>query len=199
MHLHHYLYRKWLRPYRSEIEYGQFLARVILTKPTCLSEETCSQPMMDLVRALSSNVCARANIAQNTAKALEEPAWREVPDQQFYIRQPLFGAVAVAIRAKHYTQEVTDVGSIPVLIVRTGVEEGLSAPITLDSISEDSRIAVLPGSDGEISAVETSLEAAVDFLMDLEQREIAAFGLRPDPVESTRNLQCGYPRVEKLE
>lgn len=211
MHLHHYLYRKWFRPYRSEIEYGQFLARIIPTKPTRLPEKTCSQPIVDLVRALSFSVCTRADKAQDAAKALKDldpeeqynklyqPPDREgqtsaqiIHHQQFFIRQPLFGAVAIAIRAKHYTQEVSDIGVIPVLIVRTGVEDGLSAPIRLDSISENLRICVLSGSDGEISAVETSLETAVSFLMDLEQREIAAFGLRPDPVESTRNLENGY-------
>ncbi|ROW01627.1 hypothetical protein VSDG_02066 [Cytospora chrysosperma] len=186
MHLHHYLYRKWFRPYRSEIEYGQFLARLILTKPTCLPEETCSQPIVDLVRAQSSSLCARVDSAHDAA--LEDP---RVRNQQFFIRQPLFGAVAIAIRAKQFPQEVSDLGSLFALIVRTGVEDGLSAPISLDSISEDSRVAVLSGSDGEISAVETSLDTAVSFLMDLEQREIAAFGLRPDPVESTRNLNCG--------
>lgn len=31
--LQNYLYKKWFRPYRSDIEYGQFLGRIIVTKP----------------------------------------------------------------------------------------------------------------------------------------------------------------------
>lgn len=82
--------------------------------------------------------------------------------------------------------------STSVLIARTGIEHGLSAPISSDSIFADMRTNVLCDEKNEITAVETSLERAVDFLMELEQREIAAFGLRPDPVESTRNMEIGY-------
>lgn len=51
---------------------------------------------------------------------------------------------------------------------------------------------VLLRDDGEISALKITLEAAVACLLDLEQREISAFGLRPDPVESTKGLESGY-------
>lgn len=100
--------------------------------------------------------------------------------------------MAVVIRGEHYTTEVCDFGRLPVHIVRTRVEDGLSAPITFDSIPEDQREGVVCENGVEISAIETTLETAVSFLMDLEQREIAAFGLQPDPVESTRNLENGF-------
>ncbi|KAJ3550126.1 hypothetical protein NM208_g150 [Fusarium decemcellulare] len=48
------------------------------------------------------------------------------------------------------------------------------------------------------------LGVAVDFVLALEQREVAAIGPQPDPVESTKNMQDGcffsldsYPRAMK--
>jgi hypothetical protein len=82
-----------------------------------------------------------------------------------------------------------DIGQLSVLVIRTGVEEGLSAPISFDPIAHQIS-AFSHGSHGE-TAVETALDTAVDFVMDLEEREVAAFGLRPDPVASTRGLEDG--------
>lgn len=165
--------------------------------------------MVGLVKGLNASVCAGVDQTQNAAKALKGYARKTklhglagrlgynrsraqiIRDQHNFILQPLFRAVAVAIRVKNYTIEVSDIGRMPVLIVRTGIEDGLSAPITFESIAPYLGMVVSSGAKGVISAVETDLETAVGFLMDLEQREIAAFGLQPDPVESTRNLQSG--------
>jgi hypothetical protein len=41
--LHNYLYRTWFRPYRSEIDWGQFLAQVIRIHPGPSPHNTESQ------------------------------------------------------------------------------------------------------------------------------------------------------------
>ncbi|PNP40934.1 hypothetical protein TGAMA5MH_06800 [Trichoderma gamsii] len=63
-------------------------------------------------------------------------------------------------------------------MARTGVETGLSSPITFESIVDkiDEYI-------GE-NAVKTTLETAITFVMELEARETKVFGLQPDPVTS---------------
>lgn len=94
--------------------------------------------------------------------------------------------------------EDSNIEYLPRSIIRTGNEEGLSAPITFDPIAEDLRKGIVFGDKGEISAVETTLETAINFLMDLEQRAIAAFGLRPYPVESTRGLKSGFIDIPGL-
>ncbi|KAK0721172.1 hypothetical protein B0H67DRAFT_644322 [Lasiosphaeris hirsuta] len=43
----------------------------------------------------------------------------------------------------------------------------------------------------DIVVVETMLETAVSFVMNLKEREVAAFGLQPDPVASTKGLEDG--------
>ncbi|KUI56308.1 hypothetical protein VP1G_03749 [Cytospora mali] len=208
----YYVFRKWSRPYRSEIEYGRFLAKVIVPLPSRLPEETQPKDMVALVKGLNASVCAGVENTQNAARALNIYArktklyglagrlagWIEyersraqiIRDKNNFILQPLFRAVAIAIRVVHYDPKVI-IGRMPVLIVRTGIEDGLGAPINFDSIAPHLRMVVLSRAKGVISAVETDLETAVGFLMDLEQREIAAFGLRPDPLETTRDLQSG--------
>ncbi|KAK3939971.1 hypothetical protein QBC46DRAFT_314568 [Diplogelasinospora grovesii] len=229
--LENYLYHKWFRPYRSEIEYGQFLAAVIYPKPieSLPARERCSRPVVDLIRAMHSHTCTKVLAAQDrvrtggTGALAELMSWssadpgdqarlthltsrepeQHVRDLDFFILQPVFRAVAVAARTRDYEGENrSELGRVPVLVVRTGVEEGLSAPIDLDAIPEDKRKGVVTedgGPDGKIllSAVETDLDTAVAFLMGLEQREIAAFGLRPDPVESTRNLESGFTELTR--
>lgn len=72
------------------------------------------------------------------------------------------------------------VKGLPVTIIRTGVEDGLSAPIDFDSIADSSTVIKGLGA----GAVRTTLETAITFVMDLEARETTAFGLQPDPVTS---------------
>lgn len=98
----------------------------------------------------------------------------------------------VTICAKCYNSGVAGIEHLPVLVIRIGVEGGLSAPILFDGIIKESRKTVLLGSNGKVSAVETILQSAVDFLLGLEQHEIAASGLRPDPIKSTRNVENGF-------
>ena len=85
--------------------------------------------------------------------------------------QPSFRAVAVTIRTSAFTLETSDISTIPVLIVRTGIEAGLSAPINLGTIAEGDRTESTVDSQGSLSAVETTLRAAITFLITLEQRE----------------------------
>ena len=99
--------------------------------------------------------------------------------------QPSFRAVAVTIRTSAFTLETSDISTIPVLIVRTGIEAGLSAPINLGTIAEGDRTESTVDSQGSLSAVEITLGAAITFLIALEQREAAVFGIKPDVITST--------------
>ncbi len=89
-----------------------------------------------------------------------------------------------------------DIGQLKVLLIRTGVEQGLSASISFHPIAHE----ITGFSQGSIGGktaaiVETTLKTAVKFIMDLEERETVAFGLRPDPVASTKyreRFEDGY-------
>ncbi|KAH6964813.1 hypothetical protein EDB82DRAFT_437293, partial [Fusarium venenatum] len=117
--LHNYLYKMWFRPYRSEIERGQFITKALL----------------------------------------------------------------IVIPAKSYCNcsSIEDISTMTALILLTGENDGLSSPISFESVENEVEKVVIRGMHG----VRTRLEVAVDFAMFLEQREDAVFGPQPDPVAST--------------
>jgi hypothetical protein len=124
--------------------------------------------------------------------------WEPVHEQKFRIMQPLFRAVAIAIKQDDYSIAVPDIAQIPVLLIITGVEEGLSAPITFDSIAD--KISAHHKTKDSLQAAETNLATAVSFVMGLEKRELAAFGPRPDPAETCKDpsRSCLLGRGEAL-
>jgi hypothetical protein len=90
---------------------------------------------------------------------------------------PLFKAILMIVCTDEYNDEDRDtIGSFPVYLVRTGVEDGLSAPISFDSIS-----AKVEPQEAE-GTVKTKLDTAIDFVMALDAREEAAFGPQPNPL-----------------
>ncbi|KAJ6784483.1 hypothetical protein PWT90_05604 [Aphanocladium album] len=177
-----HIYDRWFRPYRSEIDRHQFLTKTIVPPPMSLPPQTCSLAMVDWVRRLHANFCARVEYTKSLYKSEEE----EQSGQQFYFMQPVFSAVAVALRTRQFTLEHEDVATLRVVVISTGREENLSAPVRLDSIPESEVLDVVHDPDDHIVAVETTLNAAITFLLALEKRETEAFGLIPDPVETTR-------------
>ncbi|KAL2679334.1 hypothetical protein Neosp_010107 [[Neocosmospora] mangrovei] len=166
MVIHNYLYRKWFRPYRSDIERGQFVAKVILAtdQPDTKDEESA----VDLAMQMHATI----NTCLDSIKA-----------QQFYTTRPLFRAMTIVIPGQSYYTcgLVSRVATMSVLIILTGEQEGLSEPISFDSIADRAETVTIGGKEG----VRTNLETAIDFIMFLEEREEAALGPQPDPIAST--------------
>ncbi|KAH6617559.1 hypothetical protein F5144DRAFT_499234 [Chaetomium tenue] len=94
-----------------------------------------------------------------------------------YALQSLYKAlIAITNCADYDGEDSTTVGRFPVYLVRTGVEDDLSAPFSFDT-----EVAAQKMKYVSENVVETNLEAAVDFIMALEGRETAVFGIQPDP------------------
>ncbi|TQV93639.1 hypothetical protein IF1G_07371 [Cordyceps javanica] len=185
--LYRYTYPRWLRPYRSEIECKQFLTKVNVPPASILPLDTCSMAMVDWVRRLHSNFCQRVESIKSKQIGWDEEEERSsmVP---CYVMQPVFYAIAVALRTSAYDIHMADFSDTPVLIVCTGQEQGLSAAIDLSTVDEQDRRGVVTDSSGKMVAVETSVRVAIPFLLALEAREQRAFGMKP--VQSTRPLTC---------
>lgn len=180
-----YKYKRWFRPYESNIDKGQFLTKVCtLPKSPAPPTEACSQETADYIKIWNANLCARIALAQSNELDYEE---ENVGEHLYHIR-PLFRAVVVAIRYSSFNVMVTDISTISVLVIRTGVEDGLSAPIDLEQVPESDRRAVVTDSQGRLSAVEVTLETAITFLMALEKREEADGPVTRDVIQSTRIL-----------
>lgn len=111
-----------------------------------------------------------------------------IEPQRFLLVQPLFRAVAIVLRGSDFDIFTQDISQIPVLLVLTGIDEGLSAPITFDRIADQVVVHRDQPTDS-VQSAETTLSTAVGFLIDLEQRELAAFGQKPDfSDQPTRSL-----------
>lgn len=186
--LHNYIYHRWFRPYRSEIDHGRFICKFIAPRhlPNDDSPPTPStiETIISLNRALCTTfeVCRLAHDETLTARPFYDPA------KDKCLLQPLFKALLIVLSAQDYELENSKtVGKLPVFLVRTGIEDGLSAPITFEPIADKMRIGSY---DGEaIRTIRTTLETAIDFVMELEAREVAAFGYRPSPTTSWPSLK----------
>ncbi|KAK7425898.1 hypothetical protein QQZ08_007612 [Neonectria magnoliae] len=179
--IHNYLYRRWFRPYQSEIELGRFICKTI-TPPNLPDEPSPSEATINSFISLNKAICTHIkakHVAYDklVASGQKIPGWSLRDNHRLYMLQPLFQALLIIVCVQSYTyrEDSTSMGQFPVLLVRTGVEEGLSAPITFEGMAG-------AGDDSDSAYyINTTLETAVDFVMSLEAREAAALGLQPDP------------------
>ncbi|KAK4234183.1 hypothetical protein C8A03DRAFT_38049, partial [Achaetomium macrosporum] len=175
-----YIYKRWFRPYRTEISVGQFLVKFIRPKGVSSHSAPPSRPVIDHILALNKAICAKADIRTQEDLGSRSGSSEQISDQaptcNTRVLHPLFGALLIIVCIDEYNDEdSTTIGRFPVYLVPTGAEDGLSAPISFDSISDK----VEPHFEG---AVKTTLETAFDFVMALEAREAAAYGPLVDPL-----------------
>ncbi|ATY64876.1 hypothetical protein A9K55_005208 [Cordyceps militaris] len=183
-----YTQKRWFRPYESHIDRGQFLTKLcVVPRSPAPPTEACSQEMVDYIKMWSTNLCNRVAFAQS--EGLDYP--EEVAGERLFHMRPLFRAVAIAIRTSSFNVKVTDISTIPVQIIRTGVEDNLSAPVDLEQVPECDRQAVTADSQGHLSAVQVTLDVAITFLMALEKREEADGPVTRDVMQSTRAMTPG--------
>ncbi|KAK5992998.1 hypothetical protein PT974_06423 [Cladobotryum mycophilum] len=180
--LHNYVYRRWFKPYRSEIEHQRFICKFIQPKDA-VGEASPSQSTINNIAFLHRSICAEVETCRRTyieTITSGAPPWGIVKNHQSFILQPLFQALLIIISPEHYNGEDSKtLGRLPVFLVRTGVGDGLSAPITFEPIADK----IIDGYTGETTTtIKTTLETAIDFVIYLEAREATAFGLQPDPV-----------------
>lgn len=181
--LHNYIYRRWFRPYRSEIDFMRFICKFVI--PQDLPDNTkVSLSTVDTIISLSKAVIAKFE-AQRIIEVEERAAtpnwcsisWSSPKNLDPYILQPLFRALVIIVSDEKYNKEPsTALGNLPVYLARTGVEEELSAPISFESLAAKIICHIEPR-----RVIQVTLETAIDFVIGLEAREAAAFGLRPDP------------------
>ncbi|KAM0548864.1 hypothetical protein ACHAPJ_009720 [Fusarium lateritium] len=163
MVLHNYLYKKWFRPFRSDIEQGQFVAKVLKVNGQSDTKDEASA--IDLAMRMHTAI-------NNRLDSLEA--------KDFYITRPLFRAVAIVVPGQNYSTcgVISHLATMPVLVILSGENEGLSPPISFDRIASKAELITVGGKVG----VRTDLETAIDFIMFLEHRQDSVFGPQPDPV-----------------
>ncbi|KAB5513276.1 hypothetical protein GE09DRAFT_634776 [Coniochaeta sp. 2T2.1] len=92
--------------------------------------------------------------------------------------RPLFRALLLIIDSKDYhLEDSKTVGDMRVSLVRTGIEDGLSAPIAFHAIQQQAGTEATDSPD----VIATTLRAAIDFVIALQDRERAASTSAPAP------------------
>lgn len=201
MVVHNYVYRRWLQPWESELDWQRFLCKPIVPHGLPKEEIKPSSSSLNTLVRLNQAICEATVALRDEYKwraASGDDGWKscEVPNYESYILQPLFRAIMIVVSEAYYLNETSEaVGKLPVFLIRTGVEDGLSAPITFDAIS-DSIISRVDGVGA--GAVQTTLETAIDFIIGLEEREVTVFGFQPNPLASWQPwpellADCGIP------
>ncbi|KAM0440471.1 hypothetical protein ACHAQK_005878 [Fusarium lateritium] len=187
--LHNWLYHKWFRPFRSDIDNNEFVAKVFLPKHLPKTDSPVS--LAEDINRLNKETCNQVLRLQEQCRG-KEPHPLYAPghprDQRHFILQPLFKAITIILQAKDYTVFVKDIGKIPVLLSLTGEEHGLSRSLSFESIRHQVDKFVSK------TVVQIPLETAIDFVLAQQEHENAVFGPQPDPVESTKDLgdRSGY-------
>ncbi|KAF5667272.1 hypothetical protein FHETE_5975 [Fusarium heterosporum] len=187
MALHSGLYRKWFKPFKSDLEFGQFIAKCFV--PRHQPRKMSAAQLVETIHLLNYRI--RRQVIQEHQELALEPLGinltinNNIKDLRFYALQPLSQAITVTLRVDDFDIGELDMGKMPVLLTVTGVDSGLSEPLSLESV-KDKATSIL--SD---IVIEVLLEVAIDFVLDLEKRELAMFGLRPNPATTTASYHYG--------
>ncbi|KAL7948571.1 hypothetical protein V8C42DRAFT_314871 [Trichoderma barbatum] len=181
--LHNYIYRRWFRPYRSEIDFWRFICKFIIPKDLP-DYTTVSLSTVHAIISLNREVITKFEaqrityLEQRAAARSWVNSWGNPKNLDPYVLQPLFRALIIIVSDEGYNKETSAMlGNLPVYLARTGAEDGLSAPISFEPIAAKISSHTEPG-----RVVQVTLETAIDFIIGLEAREAAAFGLRPNPI-----------------
>ncbi|KAF5699337.1 hypothetical protein FMUND_14801 [Fusarium mundagurra] len=184
--LHNWLYNKWYRPYRNDIESHQFIAKLFY--PYRPPPDMSTVSLVTHVNDLHGKICDRVATYQQEVVTLPPRSSSGGPhfrDQEFLILQSPFKAVTIILLEDNFNIRVTDLGKLPVLITLTGEDSGLSQELNFKSISHHVTKFI---SD---TAVQVPLHIAIDFITAQNQREIAVSGPQPDPLKSTLGFRNG--------
>lgn len=214
-----YLFDKWFRPYYSDIEFNQFITKIIVpTDLECCDTAPSSSLIDDIVKINKDIVSYLQTAKKSIVKGVEEhlaggkdhqlpptlakPSWKDQDDPEtpgrithHYSVPAVFKSLGIILCTEAWGGTgPSEIGNTPVCMFLTGEDIkdcGLSASITFDTI-EDKIQAVLQR--GPKKAVQTTLDTAADFVMDLERREASARS-PPDPLSRTYYPKPTFPEA----
>lgn len=166
--LFNYVHFRWVDPWRSNVEFGNFIAKSIRIKAdaSCLDEVDVLQIHRSILHQIDHFEPSRHPESNFTLAMYDDM------QTEHYRVKPTFRALLLVV--DYIVHDVT--GFNPVLsqarLIRTGEEAALSAPNDFASIRQHA-----DGYEGQrIKSVALSLETAVDFILALERREAEALG-----------------------
>ncbi|RYC61313.1 hypothetical protein CHU98_g4893 [Xylaria longipes] len=203
MDIENWLWRQWFRPYTTDIDLWRTFIKIFAVKYNIKGYKGSESRLdVDGLIGLHCNVCEQSERLRDVACFETSPdslpllngPLRSLPWGQIHAReardkywrhtllmQPLFRAVFMVLVDTRKPispvprDNIRRIADIQVQLILTGITEGLSAPILLEELQEYS-IGYSPGDQ----VITTTLSIATQFILRLEQREIAAFGIQPN-------------------
>jgi hypothetical protein len=167
--LYNYIHRQWFCPYRSEIDYQRFICKFITPEDLPNDTTTPTPSTINTIVSLNRPIGAGVEALHPTydeklaSRERREVVWNtaQLEDHRLYVLRLLFQALLIVISIQNYRLENSKaIGRLPIFLVRTGIEDGLSAPITFEPIREKSQVESDLG-DTRL-AIRTTLETAID-------------------------------------
>ncbi|KAI1385201.1 uncharacterized protein F4822DRAFT_337202 [Hypoxylon trugodes] len=193
-----WMHRQWFDPYRTDVEFCRFPIKSFAVHYNVAA--LGSNPDTDQLIAMHTDICERAQLTTAVGNGTGDPTLPilgplrgpATPDidipvahydscERAHILQPLFKAFFMV--ATNYGVgnsgfgELDDVAKITVRLILTGITDGLSAPISFEPLRENALDGTYAPNSNTIT---TTMGAATKFILELEAREISAFGIRPD-------------------
>ncbi|KAI1133586.1 hypothetical protein F5Y10DRAFT_283893 [Nemania abortiva] len=192
-----WFWRQCFGPYTTDIELGRSFVQIFALKyDTSISKGSDIRP--DDLIPLHCDICEQSerrkevvysrktsNSPPSMSGPLRGPPWpyprRGSEHCGYTYVQPLFRALFVVLvypkEQLPCPKDIRWVAQAQAQLILTGITDGLSAPICFDEIREYSvGNSYAPGSQ----TITTTLDIATKFILRLEQREVAAFGVQPD-------------------
>lgn len=208
-----YIYTTWRKPFKANIDCEQYFAKIIVPRVEPRRRQFGPPSWINLARdyvgvalTLSKGLCDSFVQAQN-APGLKD----EIYQFRCFKIRPLFRALAIVIleqdyddnyqKHKNYNNLNANIDKMRVLLVSTGETDGLTAPITLPNASTSPLYAPSSSSSSStkpptnVSIEITTLSAAVQFIMSMEERESPAEDqLNLPPIPAIRNyMHTSHP------
>ncbi|CAH0055869.1 unnamed protein product [Clonostachys solani] len=166
-----WLYSRWFRPYRrAHLAPGM--------EPNALARDIVS-----MHKAICSQVDSMAGRPKPNHHWIPLDERDVYCDSRVHVMQPIFRALVIIFPSQNCSLFNPDFGAIPVFLVLTGVTEGLSEPITFESLGTKAECRWF--SD---TLIQLPLEDAIMFVEKVGAREVAAHGQRPDLATMDREL-----------
>ncbi|KAK0634088.1 hypothetical protein B0T14DRAFT_576486 [Immersiella caudata] len=134
--MENYIYRGWFRPYRTELNncHLPWLCKFFKLRGLRWPLTEPSEIIDQFVRfngAFCEHI-ARVRFSVKSAASENDKGQPSAP----YFLKPIFRALLIICCCEDYSGENSKtVGRFPVYLVRTGIEDGLSSPVSFDSIS----------------------------------------------------------------